>query len=101
MVAAAESLRPDVIVVDIGLPKVDGITAANAIHRRHPGMRMVILTVHDQQALVDRALDSGALGFVPKILASDELLPAVHAALRGEHYIASTSASARVRSGDE
>jgi DNA-binding NarL/FixJ family response regulator len=83
----AERLSPDVIVSDISMPEVDGITAAAAILRRNPAARIVLVTVHADPSLVTRGLETGALGYVLKCSAGDDLIPAIDAALRGERHV--------------
>lgn len=87
LVVAADALLPDVIVSDISMPELDGIEAAVAILEGHPDTPIVFVTVHADPALMARALATGALGFVLKVAAGDELVPAVRAALRGEQHI--------------
>jgi DNA-binding NarL/FixJ family response regulator len=86
LVGAAETLSPDVIVSDIGMPGMDGIEAAKRILCRNPGARIVFVTVHDEPEMVRRSLAIGALGYVLKTVAAEELVPAVRAALRGERH---------------
>lgn len=88
LVSAAEQLLPDVIVTDISMPGLDGLAAAIAILRSNPAARIVFVTVHKDRILVERGLAAGALGFVLKLEAGDELIPAVHAALRGDARVA-------------
>ena len=87
LVTAAERLSPDVIVSDISMPGLDGISAAAAILRRNPAARIVFVTVHTDPILVKRGFEAGALGYVAKSAAGEELVPAVHAALRGERHV--------------
>jgi DNA-binding NarL/FixJ family response regulator len=87
LVSAAEQLSPDVIVSDISMPGLDGISAAAAILRRDPAARIVFVTVHSNPTLVTRGLATGALGYVVKNAAGDELIPAVRSALRGERHV--------------
>jgi DNA-binding NarL/FixJ family response regulator len=87
MVSAAIRLSPDVIVSDISMPGLDGISAAAAILCRKPGIRIVLVTVHGDPILVERGLAAGALGYVLKVVAGDDLIPAVRAALRGECHV--------------
>ena len=87
LVKYAERLSPDVIVSDISMPDVDGITATAAILRQNPAARVVLVTVHGDPSLVTRGLETGALGYVLKCSAGDDLVPAIHAALRGERHV--------------
>ena len=87
LVSAAERLSPDVIVSDISMPGLDGIAAAAAILRKNPAARIVFVTVHGDPILVERGLATGALGYVLKVAAGDDLIPAVRAALRGERHV--------------
>jgi DNA-binding NarL/FixJ family response regulator len=87
LVAAADRLSPDVIVSDISMPGMDGIAAAAMILLRDPKARIVVVTVHGDSCLVKRVLATGALGYVLKVAAGDDLIPAVHAALRGERLV--------------
>jgi len=87
LVSAAERLSPDVIVSDISMPGLDGIAAARAILLRNPAARIVFVTVHNDPVLVERGLETGALGYVVKSTAGEELVPAVRSALRGERHI--------------
>lgn len=82
-----EKLRPDVVVTDIAMPGLDGIAATAAILARRPGVRIVLVTVHDDPDLAQRGYAAGALGYVVKERAGHELLPAVRAAIRGERYM--------------
>jgi DNA-binding NarL/FixJ family response regulator len=84
---AVARLSPDVIVADISMPTLDGIEAAALIRRRDPGARIVLVTVHEERILVERGLRAGALGYVLKGSAGDELVPAIHAALIGERFV--------------
>jgi DNA-binding NarL/FixJ family response regulator len=87
LLAAAEAFRPDAIVTDITMPGLDGITAARRLLRRDPDVRIVFITVHDDPAIVTQCLAAGALGYVLKLAAGEELVAAVHAALRGERHV--------------
>ena len=87
LVAAADRLAPDVIVADIAMPGMSGIVAANAILGRHPAARIVFATVHADRMMLRRGLAAGAYGYVLKVRAGDDLVPAIRAALRGELHI--------------
>ena len=88
-VQRAEELRPDLIVLDISLPKLDGIEAARRIRQVSPNSKIVFLTMNNAPDIVQAALATGALGYVYKIDARSELLPAVEAVLRGEQFVSS------------
>jgi DNA-binding NarL/FixJ family response regulator len=87
LVDATERLSPDAIVADIDMPGVDGIAATTLIRRRDPNARIVLVTVHGESMLVEAGLAAGALGYVLKDTAGDELVLAVHAALGGHQYV--------------
>jgi DNA-binding NarL/FixJ family response regulator len=87
LLAAAESYGAEVVVTDIAMPGLDGIAATRELLRRSPGKRVVLVTVHNDRRLVEQGLRAGALGYVLKATAGEELVPAVHAALRGELYL--------------
>ena len=87
LVDAAERLSPDVIVTDIAMAGVDGIAAAVQIRRHDPNARIVFVTVHSEPMLVEAGLEAGALGYVLKDSAGEELIPAVRAALGGHRYV--------------
>ena len=87
LVSAAARLVPDVIVSDISMPGLNGIAAAGVILRANPAARIVLVTVHGDSGLVERGMAAGALGFVWKLVAGDDLMPAVRAALRGERHV--------------
>ena len=87
LVNAAARLSPDVIVTDIAMPGVDGIEAVTLIRRHNPNARIVLVTVHAESMLVEAGLAAGALGYILKDTAGDELIPAVRAALGGHEYV--------------
>jgi two-component system response regulator NreC len=82
-----ESLAPDVILMDIGLPDLSGINAAERVRAILPGTAVVALTIHEDKEYFFRMLDAGALGYIPKRAAPQELLTAIRAAARGEVYL--------------
>jgi two-component system response regulator NreC len=86
-VNALNTLDPDVILMDIGLPDRSGIDAAREVKRRSPETAVVALTIHEDKEYFFRMLEAGASGYVPKRAAPDELLTAIRAAASGEVYI--------------
>jgi DNA-binding NarL/FixJ family response regulator len=87
LVEAEARLSPDVIVTDVAMPGVDGIEAVTRIRLNNPNARIVLVTVHAERMLVEAGLAAGALGYVLKDRAGDELVPAVRAALVGNQYL--------------
>lgn len=90
MVEAAKALQPDVIVADITMPHLNGIEALEEIKKFDPQVRVVFLTMHSDIGYARRALEAGALGFVLKHSAPEELVIAVHAASKGRTFITPT-----------
>jgi DNA-binding NarL/FixJ family response regulator len=97
MIEAAKRLRPDVIVADITMPRLNGIEALERLRRDLPDVRVVFLTMHKDVAYARRALASGAMGFVLKHSALTELVLALRAALEGRTFIAPALAGDLVR----
>jgi DNA-binding NarL/FixJ family response regulator len=87
LIDAAKKLRPDVIVADITMPRLNGLGALTQLKKEIPRVRVIFLTMHQDVAYARRALDSGASGFVLKHSAPAELVAAIHAALEGKTYI--------------
>lgn len=83
----ARRLNPDVAVLDVAMPILNGIQAAERIRRLRLPTRVVFLSMHKDEALVRRALRSGAHGYLLKSAVSEELLLAVRAAVRDEIYL--------------
>jgi len=80
-------LKPDLIVTDLEMPGLSGIEASREALRAHPDMPILLLTSHGDRQLVRQALNVGIRGYILKLSAADELIPAVHGALRGETWI--------------
>jgi DNA-binding NarL/FixJ family response regulator len=87
MIEAAERLRPDLIVADVAMPNLNGLEALTRLRKTHPNIKVVFLTMHQNAAYARRALDAGASGFVVKHSAPEELVLAIHAALKGKTFI--------------
>jgi len=88
-VQKAEELKPDLILLDIGLPSVDGLEAANRICQLAPGAKIIFVTQNSDKDMARAALSKGAQGYVVKTDAASELLAAVAAVLGGDHFVSS------------
>ncbi len=86
-VQLAESLQPDVVVMDISMPLLNGIEATRQIVSRTPEVTVVVLSMHGGDEYIFQALQAGALGYVLKQSADTELMMAVRAAQRGESFL--------------
>jgi DNA-binding NarL/FixJ family response regulator len=83
-VEKAEELQPDVIVLDIGLPNLNGIEAARRIRQLSPNSKIAFLSLEDSLDVVQEALSTGAQGYVHETRALHDLLRAIDAVLRGK-----------------
>ncbi|HET6407385.1 MAG TPA: response regulator transcription factor [Chthoniobacteraceae bacterium] len=97
LVEKAIELKPDVVVADITMPKLNGIEAISILKKLHPSMHCVILTMHRDVAFVRRALEAGATGFVLKHSAPAELVLAIRAVLKGKQFVTPTLAEEALR----
>ena len=86
-VARAEQLTPDLILMDIGLPKLNGIEAARQILGFAPAAKIIFLTQETSAEVVDAALQLGVCGYVLKSRAGNDLSQAIDAVLRGEQFV--------------
>jgi DNA-binding NarL/FixJ family response regulator len=97
LIDAARALRPDVVVADIGMPRRNGFDALAEMRKEDPGVRVVFLTMHPEPAYARRALEAGALGYVVKHSATEELVTAIRSALAGQTYVAPALAAELAR----
>jgi DNA-binding NarL/FixJ family response regulator len=100
-VRLAEALRPDVILMDLRMPGMDGVSATRELAGRGSNARVLVLTTYDTDSHVLPAIEAGATGYLLKDVPRDELLRAVRAAARGEAVLAPSVAArlmSRVRS---
>jgi two-component system response regulator NreC len=92
-----ETLRPSLVLMDIGLPDASGIDTTAAIKARWPEVAVVALTIHEDEEYFFRMLNAGASGYVPKRAAPEELLTAIRTAAAGEVYLYPSLAKLLVR----
>lgn len=82
-----EELAPDVVLMDINMPKMNGVEATTAISERSPDSKIIILSIHDEEAYVYKTLQSGANGYLLKEMDVDALIEAVRVVAEGGAYI--------------
>jgi two-component system response regulator NreC len=80
-------LRPDVVVIDISMPELNGIQATERIKRDYPEIKVLALTVHQEKGYLDQLLKIGASGYILKLSAADELIQAIRCVAGGETFI--------------
>lgn len=96
-IEAATRLKPNVILMDIGLPDLSGIDATREIKKRTAEAAVVALTIHEDEEYFFKMLEAGASGYVPKRAAPEELLTAIRAAATGQVYLYPSLAKLLVR----
>src|SRR5256885_1667618 len=87
LVEAVEQFRPDLVLVDISLPLLNGLDACRHVKKSFPGMKIIILTMHSEQYFVDEAFRVGVEGYLLKSSVADELLVAAREVLKGSAYV--------------
>ena len=88
-VEKASQMHPDVVILDIGMPNLNGLEATRQILRGHPGARVLILTMHESEQVVREVLEAGARGFLLKSDAGRDLVAAVEALQRNKTFFTS------------
>lgn len=87
-VALVADLAPDLALLDLRMPVLDGVAATAEIVSRYPGTRVLILTTYDTDEEIERAVEAGAIGYLLKDATREQLVAAIHAAARGETVLA-------------
>lgn len=82
-----EELRPDVVIMDINMPNVDGIEATRRLVEKYPETKVIILSIHDDENYVSHALQTGARGYLLKEMDADALIEAVNVVAEGGSYL--------------
>jgi len=86
-VKIAKELNPQIVIMDVALPRLGGIEATRRILKAKPDIKVVMLTIHDEPQFVYKALEAGARGYLVKEAPLDELMNAIKAVMRGETYL--------------
>ena len=86
-VEACERSNPDVVLMDVSMPEMNGLIACSLINKRCPGARVLMLSMHLKETYILEALKDGASGYVLKDDAADELVSAICTVMRGERYL--------------
>jgi len=86
-VAAVLALDPDILVIDISMPVLDGLQAARDLQKAKCRVRIVFLTIHEDHDYVDAAFSAGAVGYVTKARLSTDLVPAILEAMQGHTFV--------------
>ena len=94
LLRAADEIRPDIIIVDITMPLLNGIEAVKQIRRNNQSVIIIFLTMHPDVTFATEALSAGASGYVLKNSAGEELVTAIRETIKGQTYVAKSIAEA-------
>ncbi len=96
-------LKPDVAVIDISMPQIDGLEVINQLHPEFPGLPIIVLTMHAENQYVVHAIEAGAMGYITKQSAPEQLVQAIRKVHAGSRYLtedATESLALRVAKGN-
>lgn len=86
-VELVKELKPDVLLMDVSMPDMNGFDATRRIHEFNPAVKVLMLTMHDEEELVARCLEAGAAGYIIKDAPASQLLYAIETVQKGEKYL--------------
>jgi DNA-binding NarL/FixJ family response regulator len=101
LMEAVTTFKPDLVVVDLSLPREGEANIARRLLGRHPDLRLIVLSVHDEPTVVGQMLSAGVAGFVLKRSTAADLIPAVKEVLRGGTYVCPALQGLLPESGDQ
>lgn len=96
-----EALDPDVVLMDLNMPGMGGMTATEIMLERRPGTRILILSMHDSPEYISSALSHGAMGYILKDVPTDEIKQAIDAVMSGERYLCTGASGSLHPKGDD
>jgi len=91
-IALFEQLRPDILILDISLPLVDGIQVLKILKASFPEARVIVLTMHEEEDYIKSVMQAGAAGYIPKTAVDDELFSALEIVSKGRVYLSQQEA---------
>jgi DNA-binding NarL/FixJ family response regulator len=91
-------LMPDIVILDISMPRLDGIQVLRKIRSRNANAKVIVLTMHEDEEYITLAMQSGALGYIPKAAVDDELYTAIDSVMNGHTYLRPKEISTVVKS---
>jgi NarL family two-component system response regulator LiaR len=97
-VRLCQQLRPDVILMDLMMPVMDGVTATRTIHESYPDVRIIALTSFNEQELIEGALKAGAMSYLLKTVSAAELVSAIRGAMAGKASLSPEAAQSLMQS---
>jgi two-component system, NarL family, response regulator LiaR len=100
-VNSCAQVQPDVILMDLIMPGMDGAAATQAIHQKYPRIQVVVLTTFKEEALVQKALGAGAIGYLLKDVQADELADAIRLARAGQSTLCPEAAQALIHAASQ
>lgn len=101
VIAQLDTLDPDVILMDLNMPDMGGLSATEIILEQRPGIRIVILSMHDSAEYISSALNHGAMGYLLKDVPTDEIKLAIDTVMRGERYLCTGAQGSLTPKGDD
>lgn len=97
----ADEIEPDVILMDLVMPEMDGATATRAIRQKHPHIQVIVLTSFKEGELIKNALEAGAIGYLLKDISADEIARAIRSAHAGRATLSPEAAQALVEAANQ